>query len=76
MLPFIINKKLIESDNKINHSVSIIKENGINHNSLKIDNTRNKTLSSKGENKEYNVSLNKKMNLQKENINIEKNNTF
>ena len=79
MLPFIINKELIESDNnnnKINHSVSIIKENDINHNSLKIDNTRNKTLSSKGENKENNDSPNEKMYLQKENINIEKNPFF
>ena len=79
MLPFIINKELIESDsnnNKINHSVTIIKENDINHNSLKIDNARNKTLSSKGENKENNNSPNEKMILQKENINIEKNPFF
>ena len=78
MLPFIINKELIESDNnkKINHSASLIKENDMDQNSLKIDNTRNKTFSSKGENKKNNDSLNGKINVEKENINIEINPLF
>ena len=79
MLPFIINKESIESENnnnKINHSASIIKDNDLNQNSLKIDNTRNKTISTKGENKENNDSLNEKIILQKENTNYEKNPFF
>ena len=82
MLPFIINKDGIESysnnyyNNKINHSVSIIKEKDINQTSLKKDNTRNKTISSKTENKENDDNLNEKIFNQKYSINYEKNPFF
>ena len=81
MIPFIINKSSVETDiinnnNKINHSVSIVKENDLNQNSLKIDNTRNKTFSSKGENKENDDSLNEKIIAHKDTINFERNPFF
>ena len=77
MIPLIINKDDIISDNsyinynKINYSTSLIKEKDINQNSLKIENTRNKTLSSKNENKEIDESMKEKINI-KENSNYEK----
>ena len=59
MQPFIVGKDGIESynnnyynnNNKINHSVSLIKEKDINQSSIKKDNTRNKNC--KWSNKEY-----------------------
>ena len=79
MIPFIINKNEVEEDNynnKINHSVTNIKENNLNQNSLKKDNTRNKTFSSKGENKESDDSINEKINVPKDTTNFEKNPFF
>ena len=59
MAPFILTEKIMEQDNNnysrsINKSISIIKDKELNH----ISNTRNKTLSSKSENKENNDFLN------------------
>ena len=79
MLPFIIKQESIDNDNinnNMNHSAFLIKEKDINQNSLKIDNTRNKTLSTKGENKENDDSLNEKIINQKDNINLERNPFF
>ena len=59
MQPFIVGKDGIESynnnnnyynnnnNNKINNSISLIKEKDMNQSSIKKDNTRNKTISSK-----------------------------
>ena len=79
MLPFIINQESIDNDNinnNMNHSALLIKGKDLNQNSLKIDNTRNKTLSTKGENKENDDSLNEKTINQKDNINLERNPFF
>ena len=82
MIPFIINKEGIESynnnyhNNKTNHSISIINDKELNQNSLKIDNTRNKTISSKTENKENEDNLDEKINQNKNNMNYEKNPFF
>ena len=82
MIPSIINKNEIEYDNNyynnnMNQSISISKEKDNRKNSIKIDNTRNKTISSKGENKENDDSFDEKINIQKENnIILEKNPFF
>ena len=75
MWPFIINEKAIESDNynkNINKSATLIKEKELNH----ISNTRNKTISSKSENKEYNDFFNGKIIVRHDNTNLEKNPYF
>ena len=74
MWPFIINEKTIELDNNknINKSEALIKEKELNH----ISNTRNKTISSKSENKEYNDLLNGKIIVKHDNTNLERNPYF
>ena len=74
MWPFIINEKTIELDNNknINKSATLIKEKELNH----ISNTRNKTISSKSENKEYSDLLNGKIIVKHDNTNLERNPYF
>ena len=84
MQPFIVGKDGIESynnnyynnNNKINHSVSLIKEKDINQSSIKKDNTRNKTISSKTDNKENDDNFTEKINNHKYSVNYEKNPFF
>ena len=83
MLPFVIGKDGIESysnnyynNNQINYSVSLIKEKDISQSPIKKDNTRNKTISSKNDNKEDDENLNEKINNQKHSVKYEKNPFF
>ena len=78
MLPFIINKEeeLDNSNinyNKMNHSAPLIKEKDINHNSLKVEFTRNKTFSSKSKTKVIDDSIKDNLQYDKDPIILGKN---
>ena len=78
MIPFITNESGIYNDNNnyyscnVSHNISNIKDKDNSKNSIKIDNTRIKTISSKGENKENEDSAKEDTNTE----NLEKNPFF
>jgi len=70
MIPFITNESGIYNDNNnyyscnVSQTASNLKENDNSKNSIKIDNTRIKTISSKGENKENEDSIKEDTNME------------